>query len=288
MAYQNNAYGAYMKKRDAEGRADFWKKTVLPIAAFATGGAALAAVGGGAAAGGAATAAGSAASSAPATMVTSAGGWMPTAAGASMSAAPQAVSASMPWLRLSEIGVGAGMNLWGGRQANKAAERAAQIEAVALAKQEALTREQIALEREAWMASQEQQRLDRLAADEERAYSRDERDYKRRLDEEREARRAPYRQMGQQALMSLASISGLRLDPSMFAAPVVRSGSASPARSGAPVSSTMPVRERGSAAYITPAGQDDGARQIYEMTGGRNGGFVSPRPRLIPLGQVGY
>lgn len=241
------------KKRDT--RSMFWKKIVLPVAGFATGGAALAA-GGGAAAGGAAAASvpgAVGASAAPLGVGSVAGG---AAAGGGM-------AASVPWLKLSEIGAGAGMNLYGQRSANRAGDRAARIEQDAMTRQEALMQQQIEREERAWAADQEQRRIDREAAEEERRfnreereYSRSEREYARRLLEEKEARRAPYRQWRQEALMSLASIAGINLP---------RSGAPGGGSRG-PVSNTMPI---GSARAITPAGQEP-----Y-------------RPRLIPLGQVG-
>lgn len=231
------------KKRDT--RSMFWKKIVLPVAGFATGGAALAA-GGGAAAG--AGAAGLPAGMAP-------GGAM---IGGSVTApvVTAAAKASLPWLKLSEIGASTAMNMYGQRSANRAADRASQIEQSAMTRQEALMQQQIEREERAWQADQEQRRLDREAAEEERRYAREERDYARRLLEEKEARRAPYRQWSQEALMSLASIAGINLP---------RSGAPGGGSRG-PVSNTMPI---GSARAITPAGQEP-----Y-------------RPRLIPLGQVG-
>lgn len=245
-------YGRYLDQRKQDNRADFWKKTILPIAAFATGGAALGAVGAGA------TAAGLPAGMAP-------GGAM---FGGSVAAPITATAAGLPWLRLAEIGAGAGLNLIGQRQANKAGDRAAQIEEAAARRQEALLREQMAEDRRRWEADQEQQRLDRLAADDERAYARSQSDYKWAQDQAYQARRAPFRAVGRGALMSLANIAGIQVDPSAYAMPMASDGPVEPRMVG---SNRQPVsRGYASRRVVAPPGEQR-----------------SPS-RLIPLSQVGW
>lgn len=113
------------------------------------------------------------------------------------------LSAHIPWLRLAEIGVPAITNLFGMRAGNKAADRAHALDLEAMRQNQANYDKQYALEREAFEAEQEQARLDRAAADETRAFD-------RKMIEDREGRRAPYRAIGRNALFSLADIARVR------------------------------------------------------------------------------
>jgi len=127
------------------------------------------------------------------------------AAGAGGAIVPAtATAAGLPWLRLSEIGVGAGMNLWGQRQSNRAGDRAAQLEAEGQAAYRAALERQHALDEKRFNADEEQRRLDRAAADEERAFT-------RTTFEDKERRRGPYRAVSQGALYSLADIAKIRV-----------------------------------------------------------------------------
>lgn len=123
-------------------------------------------------------------------------------AGVGFSAAPAAtsLSAAVPWLKLAELGVGTGFNIAGNRAAGKASDRANALELEGLRNQQANMEKLYALEREEFEADQEQKRLDRAAADEERAFS-------RKTFEDKEGRRAPYRTVSRNALFSLADIA---------------------------------------------------------------------------------
>jgi hypothetical protein len=93
-------------------------------------------------------------------------------------------------------GVEGAFGLYGSHKAGKSADRAAAYQAAADERMFALEVQRDAEARRQWEAQQamEKQRLD---AEEE------ERSYRRTLDEQREARRAPYRQASQQALGQL-------------------------------------------------------------------------------------
>lgn len=190
-------YAARQEYLRSSRRGNVINGAVLPTVAAFGGGAALsslASIGaGGGAAGAGATAGASLPSAATAGMIA------PSVAG------PVAtnLSAAIPWLRLSEIGAGAGFNLFGAHQAGKAASRAHALELEGMRQQQANFERQYALEREAFEADQEQQRLDRAAVDDDRAYT-------RKLSDEREGRRGPYRAIGRNALYSLADIARVR------------------------------------------------------------------------------
>lgn len=165
---------------------------IASVAPFAVaGGAALA--GGGAAAGGVGAGSVNGLSIAP------------YAGSAAMHAPSMAssLSSAVPWLRLSEIGVGAGMDLWGQHNANKASDRALQMDMAAQEQYRKQLEQQLALDREKFEADQEQNRLDRVASDDDRAYT-------RTLSEAHEGRRAPFRTVGRNALFSLADIAKVR------------------------------------------------------------------------------
>lgn len=192
-----NTYGESLERAKKQARSDFWKKIVLPVAAIGTGGAAAAFGGAGFGLGAANT-----------------GAWtLPAASQIADVAAPAIAKSALskvPWLRLGEIGVNTVTGLMGGRKADQAAQRAQALEEKANAENMAFLRDQESRrrmewdqiqsqDRQAYDADQEQRRLDRLAADEDRAYGRS-------LSEAKEGRRAPYRQVSQAALMSLANI----------------------------------------------------------------------------------
>lgn len=208
-----------------------------------------------AAAGGAALAAGSA--SVPGAVGASTaplgGGTVTAAGGASM-------ASRIPWLRLGEIGAGTVTNLIGMRAQNRANDRAFGAEQAAIERAERLQAQQMEEDKRRWEAEQEQARLDREAANEERAW-------RRHLEEQDAAlRRASWdaganrRAIRDAALISLGGVGRSTTMPVNYTPP---SAVTSPTREAA-------SSGRGSARYITPAGQYD-----Y-------------RPRLIPLSQVGY
>lgn len=195
------AYGRRLASDAASQRADFWKKTILPIAAFATGGAALGAAGGGAAAGGAATVNG-----------------LPMApyAGAAAMHAPAAISAGastasrIPWLAVGSkaadtlFGIYANKKQQQGNREALAYQQAKDAEAMQYEREQmAEQRRQFDLQQQAakaqWDAQQKFQQEQFAASEEERLYN-------RRLQDEKEARRAPYRAASLDALNRLPSI----------------------------------------------------------------------------------
>lgn len=136
------------------------------------------------------------------------------AAGASGGAAPAAVTAgrfTLPSiLKMAEIGIPAVTGLIGMRSQNRALDRQSQLEQQALAEQMAYAREQEAIRRQEaermfaedqrrWEAEERNRARELSATEEERAYQ-------RRLLDEREARRAPYRRASQDALFRLQDI----------------------------------------------------------------------------------
>ncbi len=126
---------------------------------------------------------------------------------AAASAAPAAASgttagAGMTFgnlLKLGELGTGLVTNVIGQRQQNKALDRDSAMRAQEFAQQQALIRETNAQNQRQWEADQAQKS---------NVYAMDvaDRDRKIRLEDEREARRAPYRQMAQQARMRLGDL----------------------------------------------------------------------------------
>ncbi|MEY4387879.1 MAG: hypothetical protein RLY20_3162 [Verrucomicrobiota bacterium] len=210
MAAQNgSAYGRRLASDAASQRADFWKKTVLPIAAFATGGAALGAAGGGAAAGGAAAGMGGL----PAGMAP--GGAMistafPTAAGMGGGAFSLGGLMKNP---LTGMGIQGMFSLLGQRSQNKAMDKQLASQNASLAKQMELEiadraeqKRQFDIQQQAAKAALDAQNTmaaRQLAAEEaDRAYTRS-------LSEKREAYLDPYRQQSQAARYSLMRMLGI-------------------------------------------------------------------------------
>lgn len=252
-----NTEAEYHAVRKREGRADFFRQVLLPIAASVTGGAALAAAGPGAAA----AAGGGFVRDAVASTAAQALG-----AGGAMSGTASA--AGVPWLRLAEIGTPLVTGFLGSRAANQANARALDAEMAANQRAEArLDANEVRrrhewdaaqeLAREAFAAEQEQLRLDRAAADEERAHN-------RAVWDAREQRRTPYRQAGQAALVSLANLAGVPVS--------------------APASEPRPMPE----GWAPAAGSRDMARPVAIRE------TVAPSrvrrlvPTLVPLSQVGW
>jgi len=130
-------------------------------------------------------------------------------------------------------GINAAAQVYGANRANAASNRAADASERGNAAELAFLREQEAERRRQWDADQQQQARQWAASEEERAYNRtqseanaaertrraaleermnasteDERLYRRRLDEERDARRQPYRDASLGALGRLGSLMG--------------------------------------------------------------------------------
>lgn len=237
---QNSPYGARLRSDQSNQRARLWKNIVRGAAIVGGPMAATAAIPALAGAGAASGAASAGAAAAP--EIASVG----TAAG-------------LPWLRLSEIGVGAGMNLLGMRSANKAGDRAAQIEEAAALRQEAMLQKQFELEKAAFEADQEQKRLDRLAADEERAFT-------RQTFEDKEARRGPYRQMSQGAMIALGNIAGIHLNPSPVTPRVMPDGMTAADVQRAPVSRAYRAPVSPSRRLIAPAGSMSAPSRLISLS----------------------
>lgn len=123
-------------------------------------------------------------------------------AGTTATAAGAAGMFSPSTLRLIELGVGTGSTFMGNRSQGRANDRASRYQAEADQRAYELEVARDAEARRRWEAEQEQ-RAREVAAQEE------ERQYRRRLEEEREARQAPYRQASQQALTRLGDLIGL-------------------------------------------------------------------------------
>jgi hypothetical protein len=209
MAYgvnQNTAYGRRLASDAASQRADFWKKTVLPIAAFATGGAALGATGDGAAAG---------IGGLPAGMAP--GGAAISTAFPSVAAGGSA--AGVPWMRIGELGAGLFSNGMASRAQGKANDREfayrtqADQRAYEMAQAQEAQRQkewaaQQALLEQQFQAQQEQARLDREEEARQNAIAERYAAANEGRNVAREDQRVPYRQAGQIALRDL--VGGLR------------------------------------------------------------------------------
>ena len=178
------------------------------VGAAATGGA-LGALGAGGAAGAAPSASGSGFWSGV-TAPTFGGGSAAGAAGGGMVSQPASRFTLGGLMKLAEIGVPAITSLFGMRSQNRALDRQSQTEQQNLAEQMAFAREQEA---------RRQQEYERQMTEEARRYDIDERNrqreltaaeeeraFNRRLLEERETRRAPYRQASRDALIRLQDL----------------------------------------------------------------------------------
>lgn len=188
---QGREISAENQRRRDGGITKWLPKLAYGVIGAATGGAAAPLFGGGAAAGSAAS---SAAASVPATV--------PAAAGGAMNFGNL--------LKLGQLAVPAVTGLFGMRSQNRALDRQSQMEQGNLNQQMEMARENemyrrseaarvAAEEAKRWQA-EEAFRARQLAADEE------DRAYNRRLLEEREARRAPKRAAGQQAMLRLQDL----------------------------------------------------------------------------------
>lgn len=215
------AYGRRLASDAASQRADFWKKTILPIAAFATGGAALGAVGGG---GVAAPVAAHGVSSASmgagggyGSLFAGNGAFLGGAAAPAAHAAVPAVSAAASTASRMPLWAGIGgkaTDTLFGIYANKKQQ---QGNREALAYQQAKDAEAMAYEREQMAEQKRQFDMQQAAAkaqwdaqqkfqQDQFAASEEERLYNRRLQDEKEARRAPYRAASLDALNRLPDI----------------------------------------------------------------------------------
>lgn len=182
--YQDSPYGRYLQQRDRDNRAGFMKGVVLPVAAFATGGAAMGALGPGSAAASVPGAVGSA--SAPlgtGAVVGSAGGGMTFG----------------NLLRLGELGAGLVTQGMANRSTNRQLSSDAAMRSREFDQQMALLQSQDAEDRRRHDAAQAFQEMQWKASEEDRLR-------KIRLEDEREARRAPYRAMSQQAMLRLSDL----------------------------------------------------------------------------------
>lgn len=110
---------------------------------------------------------------------------------------------------LIAAGASGGAAVAGARSASGSARRAADVTDRSNRAVEEDTRLQREEDRRRWEAEQVQAQQDRAAQEEERAYRRSQDDYTRRLQEEREARQAPYRQASQAALGNLGQLLGI-------------------------------------------------------------------------------
>jgi hypothetical protein len=203
-----NTYQESMDQQRRQFRSDFWKKAVLPVAAMATGGAATAALGGGAAA---------PAASAGWTMP---GVTAPTFGAAATTAAtvPSVASVAgagglmsrIPWGSVASQGANTLFGIYANRQMSSANRDALAYQERANAEAMAFEREQMAESRRQF--DQQQAAAERAHAADERfrgeqfASTEEERLYRRRLEDEREARRAPYRQASLEALGRLPGV----------------------------------------------------------------------------------
>lgn len=140
-------------------------------------------------------------------------------------------------------------NVIGSRSASRSADRAARSDSAALDQQMALERQR---DDEARRQFDAQQQFDAQKW----AVTEEQRIYDRRLTEEREARRAPYRAASGAALGRLGDLLGLSFDSG------VRPPSTPPAGAGAPMAMPMRRPESGGMA----SGPDTGA---WGMPGGR-------------------
>lgn len=198
MADAEASYAAAQRRgRDKMGSQRRWENAFKLASAAIVGGAGMA---GGAAAGGAVNPAWGAGMLAPNAAVGSAAG--------------------LSLMRLAEIGIPVATSLYGNRQQNRSQDRALEFERRSAEENMAFLREQEAEKRRQWEAiygpdgsekrafdaDQEQRRLDRAAADEERAFTRS-------TFEAKEGRRGPFRAVGRGALMSLADMAGIRTRP---------------------------------------------------------------------------
>jgi len=197
---QNTAYGQYKQQQDAQNRSDFWKKIVMPTVGMAAGGAALGSMGGGSAVVGGtvnglpiAPYAGTAAMHSPGVAAAARAGW-----GAGTA------------LKIGELAAGTFGNIYGSRVAQRSNREA-------LAAQQRATDQ--AMEWERSIAARDDARYlddkriadDRYAAEQARlaridAATESERLADRKLIDEREARRAPYRAASAAALERLPGI----------------------------------------------------------------------------------
>lgn len=195
-----NTSGEYAAVRKQEGRSDFLKRVILPVAAFATGGAALAAGGLGGA--GAATSA--------------IGPGATTAAKAGLAARLGSIFSNPGF----EVGTNAALALFGQHQQNKANTQARKDALATQAKQIELEQQRLAQEAQNANLDREDARALNAAiqdlekkkfaiAQEQAEFERSNVLYDRGKYEQEQARLAPYRQISEQALRRLSSMWGL-------------------------------------------------------------------------------
>ena len=155
-------------------------------------------------------------------------------------------------------GAAAGASVYGAKRAGASADRSARYTADAdrMAMEEARAQREEDARR--WAAEQEFQRQQWAAQEEERAYG-------RRLQEEREARQAPYRQASQAALGNLGQMLGINLGNSPLGQSVSapRSQPPMPAQNtGAPMGWGQPP-----AAWMPPTQQPSGPMPMTAAKG---------------------
>lgn len=156
--------------------------------------------------------------------------------------------------------VGASATAYGAHSAGKSARRAADVTAKADTDTLALERERDAEARRQWEADQQQKAKEFAAAEEERAFARQQaeiaaadRAYQQQLLREREQRAAPYRAMSQQALGNLGSLLGIDMSGSALAQNLSAPRSTGPTTSAPmPMTPTPPQPPRGPMQGGTP------------------------------------
>ncbi len=149
--------------------------------------------------------------------------------------------------------VGAGTTAYGAHAAGKSSRRASDVQAKADADTLAIERERDAEAKRQFDAQEAQKAKEFAASEEERAYARQQADYDRQLQRDKEARLAPYRQASAAALGSLGKILGIDLSGRqasvMTPPPPPMSGQAGPMPTGAPTSGPMTVPRGGMTGY---------------------------------------
>lgn len=135
---------------------------------------------------------------------------------------------ALPAATLIAGAVGGGAAAYGAHAAGKSAARASDVQAKADADTLAIERERDAEAKRQFDAQEAQKVKEFAASEEERAYARQQADYDRQLQRDKEARLAPYRQASAAALGSLGKILGIDLSGRqasvMTPAPVPPSG----------------------------------------------------------------
>jgi len=188
----------------ADNKRQIWLKGVLPAAIFATGGAASGALMAGGAAGGAGAAGAGAGAGASAGAAAGSAGAGAAGAGAAGTAGGGMTFGNL--LKLGELGVGLGTNIYNNRQNNRAMQNDATMRQNEFAQQMQLVQQQNALAEQRYQAEQAQRAQEFAMLQEDRQRRIAEENRVRALDEAREQRRAPYRQLSNDALLRMRDL----------------------------------------------------------------------------------